>query len=120
VLSACYIGLMLSLLVFSVQLNDVVFVSAIAAVVGACVVGAQFILYGVAPGHYPTLVRGTGIGAAVAAGRLGGILGPLVTSEILASGTPATLVLLRLLPVVAAVAVAASRLMLMRRNYLAD
>ncbi|SES86819.1 MFS transporter, putative metabolite:H+ symporter [Thorsellia anophelis DSM 18579] len=40
--------------------------------------GAWGALYAYTPEHYPTQVRGTGVGLAAAFGRIGGILGPLM------------------------------------------
>src|SRR5439155_10485692 len=41
--------------------------------------GAWGVVYAVSPELYPTAIRGTGAGAAASVGRLGGILGPLLT-----------------------------------------
>jgi AAHS family 3-hydroxyphenylpropionic acid transporter len=55
-------------------------------------------LYGLAPGYYDVLIRGTGVGASVAVGRLGAIFGPLLAAAVLARGFGATGVMLALLP----------------------
>ena len=55
-------------------------------VVGFFAVGAQLVLYSVAPAYYPTLVRATGVGTAISFGRLGGITGPLAAGKLLAMG----------------------------------
>jgi AAHS family 3-hydroxyphenylpropionic acid transporter len=44
-------------------------------IVGFFAIGSQLVLYTLAPGFYPTLVRSTGVGSAVSFGRLGGIAG---------------------------------------------
>ena len=75
--------------------------------VGVFVIGTQLALYGISPNYYPTAVRGTGVGAAVAAGRVGSIVGPLVAGTLLGAGGNATSVLTALLPVVAVAGVAA-------------
>lgn len=54
--------------------------------VGFFVVGGQFVLYTVPPAYYPTLIRATGVGAAVAFGRCGAIAGPLAAGGLLAAG----------------------------------
>jgi len=54
--------------------------------VGLALVGAQTILYGLAPRCYPTAVRGRGVGAAVVVGRLGSILGPLLAAALIGHG----------------------------------
>lgn len=68
--------------------------------VGVGIIGLQGILYAMAPAFYPTLIRGTGVGSAVAAGRIGSVTGPIVAGVLLASGLLPTDLLLRLLPAV--------------------
>lgn len=58
-------------------------------VVGALLVGGQFGLYGLGPHYYAAPVRGRGVGAAVAAGRLGSAMGPLVAGQLLSAGAAA-------------------------------
>ena len=63
-------------------------------VMGFFAIGGQLVLYTLAPAHYPTLGRATGVGAAVSFGRLGGIAGPLAAGKLLALGlTPAAVLL---------------------------
>lgn len=57
-------------------------------------------LYGVAPNYYLTSARATGVGAAVAAGRVGAIVGPLIAGRMLGSGNNAAGVVIVLFPVV--------------------
>lgn len=59
---------------------------AISAVVGACLVGAQMTLYGMAPGVFPTRMRGSGVGAAIATGRFGSFIGPTAAGALLGAG----------------------------------
>ena len=68
--------------------------------------GANYALYGVAPGYYPTSMRGTGSGASVAVGRVGSIIGPLLAGFMLAGGSSASNVLQFMAPVAAVAAVA--------------
>lgn len=68
--------------------------------VGAATMGSQSVLYNLAPALYPTAVRGTGLGAAVAAGRLGSVAGPLVAGALVGQGHSPSQVLLALLPLV--------------------
>ncbi|MDP3494895.1 MAG: 3-(3-hydroxy-phenyl)propionate transporter MhpT [Hyphomonadaceae bacterium] len=70
------------------------------AVLGIGILGAQSVLYALAPSLYPTAVRGTGVGAAVAAGRLGSIVGPLLAGAMVGKGQSASQVLTALLPLV--------------------
>jgi AAHS family 3-hydroxyphenylpropionic acid transporter len=71
----------------------------VGAVVGATVSGVQAVLYGTAPTLYPTAVRGTGVGVAVAAGRLGSAAGPLLAGQLLIIGLTPAQVLLSLVPI---------------------
>lgn len=48
--------------------------------------GAWGGLYAYTPEQYPTSIRGTGSGMAAAAGRVGGILGPLLVGYLVAAG----------------------------------
>ncbi|MCK8665365.1 3-(3-hydroxy-phenyl)propionate transporter MhpT [Pseudomonas azerbaijanoccidens] len=75
--------------------------------VGLFVMAAQLVLYALAPPSYPTSVRATGVGAAVAIGRLGSVAGPLAAGQILAAGAGTTGVLLATSPglVIAALAI---------------
>ncbi|MEE9103814.1 3-(3-hydroxy-phenyl)propionate transporter MhpT [Pseudomonas nitroreducens] len=57
---------------------------------GFFVLAAQLVLYALAPQFYPAGIRATGVGSAVAVGRLGSIGGPLLAGQMLASGTGAT------------------------------
>ena len=49
--------------------------------------GAWGALYAYTPEQYPTVIRGTGAGMAAAAGRIGGILGPLLVGYLVAAGS---------------------------------
>jgi AAHS family 3-hydroxyphenylpropionic acid transporter len=66
---------------------------------GAMVAVAQATLYAFAPLCYPEAVRNTGVGAAVAAGRLGTIAGPLLAGSLLGTGKTAPEVLIVLIPI---------------------
>jgi AAHS family 3-hydroxyphenylpropionic acid transporter len=69
----------------------------VGAAVGATVSGVQAVLYGTAPTLYPMAVRGTGVGVAVAAGRLGSAVGPLLAGQLLIIGLTSAQVLLSIL-----------------------
>ena len=77
---------------------------------GACAVGGQLILYALAPRMYPADIRATGVGVAVAVGRLGSMTGPLVAGQLLAAGTGVGGLLLAASPVVVLAAVTAAGL----------
>lgn len=74
---------------------------------GLFLVGGQSVLYALASSIYPTQVRGTGVGAAVAVGRMGSILGPLIAGQLLAIGQSASVLVAASIPLIAVAAVAA-------------
>jgi len=77
---------------------------------GLFAVGGQLVLYALAPVFYGSSVRGTGVGAAVAAGRLGAVAGPLVAGYILGAGMSSNIVLLATIPGIVVAAIAATTL----------
>ncbi|MEO7775685.1 MAG: 3-(3-hydroxy-phenyl)propionate transporter MhpT [Steroidobacteraceae bacterium] len=90
---------------------------AVAGFVGIAMCATQALLYAVAPSNYPTEVRGTGVGSAVAVGRLGSAAGPLLAAALLGSGKAPQDVLLLLVPIIIAAGLLALVLVgLMRRN----
>ncbi|MGK8932413.1 3-(3-hydroxy-phenyl)propionate transporter MhpT [Pluralibacter gergoviae] len=56
-------------------------------VAGLFATGGQSVLYALAPQFYRTEIRATGVGTAVAVGRLGAMTGPLLAGKMLALGT---------------------------------
>ncbi|HCT7130122.1 TPA: MFS transporter [Klebsiella pneumoniae] len=58
-------------------------------VAGLFATGGQSVLYALAPLFYPAAIRATGVGTAVAVGRLGAMSGPLLAGKMLALGTGA-------------------------------
>ncbi|WP_044563153.1 3-(3-hydroxy-phenyl)propionate transporter MhpT [Azospirillum sp. B4] len=75
------------------------FLMTIAAVAGAAVLAAQALIYSLAPGYYPPQVRGLGVGAVVAAGRLGSVAGPLLAGQLIAAGRSSADVLTGIIPI---------------------
>jgi AAHS family 3-hydroxyphenylpropionic acid transporter len=73
---------------------------AVGGFVGIAMSATQALLYALAPSNYPTEVRGTGVGSAVAIGRLGSAAGPLLAGALLASGKAPQDVLLLLVPII--------------------
>ena len=69
-------------------------------VVGIFANGLVFLLYGQAGAYYPTRFRGTGVGSAVAVGRMGAIIGPLMAGVLLSADVSPSQVLLYILPLV--------------------
>jgi AAHS family 4-hydroxybenzoate transporter-like MFS transporter len=70
----------------ALRLDDVVTL-VVATICGVFVSGAFFMLYPPAARFYPTHIRSTGIGSAVAFGRIGNTISPLATGFMLKSGT---------------------------------
>jgi MFS family permease len=60
------------------------------AIAGASLNGMQAYLYAVSAHSYPTLIRGTGMGAAAAVARLGGVLSSALGSYVFAAGLAAS------------------------------
>jgi AAHS family 3-hydroxyphenylpropionic acid transporter len=73
---------------------------AASSLAGVFIVGAQLILFALAPLYYSAANRGTGVGAAVAVGRLGSVAGPLLASAVLTAGSGSATVLAAILPFV--------------------
>jgi AAHS family 3-hydroxyphenylpropionic acid transporter len=67
---------------------------------GCAVLAAQAFLYAMAPLIYPTRIRGMGVGAAVAVGRIGSIIGPKLGGALKAAGHGPSQLLMDLLPIV--------------------
>ena len=74
---------------------------------GCAVLAAQAYLYATAPLPYPTLIRGVGVGTAVAAGRIGSIVGPKLGGALQAAGHGYARLLTDLVPIVVVASVCA-------------
>lgn len=101
-LLSTYFGIFLSLL--SLAFSNAFGSTLIAVfVAGFFVLGAQLMLYALTPRYYPTSIRATGVGAAVAVGRLGAMSGPLAAGQLLTWGLGAGGVIVgAVLPIVVA------------------
>ena len=86
--------------------TDLVSVLWLSAAVGFFLMGANYALYGMATAYYPMAIRGTGSGVAVAVGRVGSVLGPLVPGLLLQGGMSATDVIILMAPTTAVAGVA--------------
>jgi AAHS family 3-hydroxyphenylpropionic acid transporter len=75
-------------------------IAALACVAGFLLAGGQFTLYGLAPLYYPATVRGAGVGAAIAASRVGSIMGPLAAAQLISGGASGAAVVTALVPIV--------------------
>jgi AAHS family 3-hydroxyphenylpropionic acid transporter len=93
-----YLGVVAALLVVP-SVGRVFFFAAVACgLAGGLIVGAQLILFAIAPLYYERSMRGTGVGAAVSVGRLGAVVGPLFASVLLAGGGTSETVLVAIVP----------------------
>jgi MFS transporter, AAHS family, 3-hydroxyphenylpropionic acid transporter len=84
ILVATYSGMLAALVALATAEGSALFLSAFFA--GFFVIGGQLVLYAIAPALYPMAFRGTGVGAAVAVGRVGSVAGPLLAGSLLAHG----------------------------------
>ena len=80
-----YLGIAVGLLILSMA-NGFVSMVCGGMLAGLFLAGGQSVLYALASTLYPTHVRGTGIGATVAVGRLGSFLGPMAAGQLIAAG----------------------------------
>lgn len=71
-----------------------------ASMLGAGLLTAQSVLYASGPRLYPTEVRATGTGAAIAVGRVGSVTGPVVAGAVLSVGVSPALLMVLIVPVV--------------------
>jgi MFS transporter, AAHS family, 3-hydroxyphenylpropionic acid transporter len=72
----------------------------VAFLLGGAILAQQVIVFAAAGACYPVADRGTGVGSAVAAGRLGSLTGPLFAASLLAAGQSPSRVLIGVLPIV--------------------
>jgi AAHS family 3-hydroxyphenylpropionic acid transporter len=93
-----YAGMAISLWLFSSS-SVARTVIPLAGLVGFFVLGAQCALYGVSPQLYPPVNYATGVGSAVAAGRIGSIIGPIVAGNAMGLGATANDVVFWMVPV---------------------
>ena len=102
-----FIALPLLMLAMARAPGEVVVMTALATAIGCAVLSALAFLYATAPLCYPTTIRGTGVGAAVGAGRIGSIIGPLIGGALVGMGHAPGRLLLDLLPIAVAAAIGA-------------
>jgi AAHS family 3-hydroxyphenylpropionic acid transporter len=108
-----YVGLIGSLVALGAVSgrNEVLFFSGLA---GFCLLGSNYVLYGLVGRYYPASLRGSGAGAAVAVGRIGSVIGPLAAGLMLGAGATSAAVLVNLAPVAAVAGIAAIALSMHR------
>jgi len=86
VLSGAFLSAALSIVVLGLAGTSVALTLVAAFVLGIGTVGAQNCNNGIAAKFYPTEIRATGVGWALAVGRIGSIFGPAVGGLLLATG----------------------------------
>lgn len=87
-------------LLFAMALSNGTWSSlALAFLLGAAILTTQSYLYSIVPAVYPQALGGTGVGAAVAWGRIGSITGPLIGAWVLQSTNSPASVLTAIIPV---------------------
>lgn len=101
-----FLLLMLVLIVLA-GLTELEALALFAFAAGFLIMAGQFGLYALAPQHYSEKVRGVGVGAAVSAGRLGSVFGPLVAGTLLTGGATSGDVVMSTVPIVAVAGLAA-------------
>jgi len=99
-IALCVTALPVVLLLMANTAPNGAMVFVLAFLLGGSIIAQQVIVYSVASAYYASPSRGTGVGAAVAAGRVGSLIGPLVAAALLTSGRSSDEVLTGLLPVV--------------------
>jgi MFS transporter, AAHS family, 3-hydroxyphenylpropionic acid transporter len=103
---AAFVAAPLFILLLSRAPPQLALVTLIVFGVGGAVLAAQSFLYATAPRCYPTLIRGVGIGTAVAIGRVGSIVGPKLGGTLKAAGHGSSQLFTDILPLVVLASVA--------------
>jgi AAHS family 3-hydroxyphenylpropionic acid transporter len=97
---AVFVPMPLLLLLLAKTPPNFAIVLAAVFALGCAVLAAQAFLYAAAPVVYPARIRGLGVGAAVAIGRIGSIVGPKLGGTLKAAGHGPSQLLMDLLPIV--------------------
>lgn len=113
VIKLIYVGILISLCCLAIS-PSVALLALSAVGCGLFIVGGQSALYGLAARFYPTEMRGTGVGAAVAVGRMGSFAGPLFAGMLLSLGSSSAMVIGASIPLIFIAAIAA--LFLVRKS----
>lgn len=117
-LLAAFAGLALAFLALA-GAGDGGAIAALAFGAGFLLMGGQFTLYAQAPLLYADAVRGTGVGAAIAASRLGSIFGPLAAAELIGAGMAGGAVVQALVPVALLAGLASAAMVVFAKRFAA-
>jgi AAHS family 3-hydroxyphenylpropionic acid transporter len=93
-----FFGVPVLLAVLARMQIELVPIAVVVTLLGCVVVATQTVMYALAPACYPTFIRGVGVGATVAIGRVGSIVGPTVAGMLVGSGSTSAQLLNDLLP----------------------
>jgi len=104
VLPAAFMTAVLSVATLGLGSSSIVIILMAAIGCGIGTVGAQNCNNGIAAKFYPTEIRATGVGWALAVGRIGSIIGPAVGGLLLATGPDAVFMFAMVPPLAAATA----------------
>jgi AAHS family 3-hydroxyphenylpropionic acid transporter len=99
VIIGSFVSAALCLLMLANITPDLTTALVVGGLVGMTMSSTQALMYAIAPSVYPTEIRGTGVGSAVAVGRLGSAAGPILAAVLLTGGGTARSVLQVLVPV---------------------
>jgi AAHS family 3-hydroxyphenylpropionic acid transporter len=105
-----YVSYLTSLFCLARATADFTMLMIAGAVVGAATTAVSAVQYALAPALYPAPMRGTGVGIAVAVGRVGSITGPVMAGILTGAGLGGGEILIAMLPVTALAAIAATLL----------
>lgn len=114
-LALAYAALIAVIMVLA-NADSALMVIVLSGAAGFFLLGANYALYGVAPSFYPSTMRGTGSGGAVAAGRVGSVVGPLLPGLLLSAGESANAVINLMAPAAAVAGIAVFALSFVKRS----
>ena len=98
VVGGVFAGTIATLLLFGVPGIGFIALVSLSGAAGLFILSATVLLYGLATDIYPASVRGTGVGAATAVGRLGAVGGPLLAGGLISMGLTTSALLPALAP----------------------
>ena len=98
VMCLAYVGIVLGLLSLISAPKTIFYLSLATTFTGFFAAGTQAVLFGIIGPFYPASVRGTGVGSAVAVGRIGSGAGPALAGVMLTAGSTQESVLAAVMP----------------------
>lgn len=98
--AATYLLLPILLVLAAKSPADATLLTGVVFVLGCGTMAGQACLYTIAPSTYPFAIRGIGVGAAIAFGRIGSVVGPKLGGYLKSAGHPPAQLLMDILPIV--------------------